>query len=307
MIRACLVIVLIMVIVNSGIKPTHADDSTALRRPITALWADPAGSRLLIGRGTMLILAEVTPTAVVVTHEIPLERGIIGGVGMTAQGILVALTERGIFTLTPDRVIIDNLPGGGNTLRIVGDQILIAALDGGVRLAQISPTGVITLLGELKPQGKAFSAALDVNQAHVWVAEGAAGVHAYALQGGAPLTTLNDVTNADQVLRDGTLLYVAGSGTLYVFDLATGTPRLQTRLSLEPTTKPEGASAWVVSDMLAIGSRLYIGRYAGNGQGADALIIDLTATSATLTGQIGISGSGEHLALRGDDLFVGSV
>ncbi len=286
--------------------------------PVTALWSD--GSRLLIGNGTRLLEASLTPDSdeVKIAQSVDLGRTNIRAIGVSSGNVL-ALTEDGLTSLSADLKIMAFIAGGGQRMVVSGDRVYVAAVKAGVRIVRVTPSGQLSREGAFSTSGSALDLALDsATPGRVWVAEDVAGVKLYDSVAGKAVLAINGVVAAGVVRISGTRLYVGHAGTLSVFDLAGVSPRLLNTFPLEDAppktldpvaTVDSGANAVgasSISDLWVVGNRVYVGWNAPNG-GPDVIALTVGADgSAKISGKVGERGSGERLTLRGDDVFIGA-
>lgn len=288
---------------------------------MTALLAD--GDHLLVGAGTRLFQMTVTSDGLQVARSIDLGRTTIRALGASGS-VHLALTEDGLTSLDSLLKPVAFLPGGGQRLAISGNQVYIAALKAGVRVVQVSANGQLTRLGAFDTAGPAFDLSLDPAN-HLWVAEGNAGLMLYDtanLNAPAVLTTLPAYTPALVVRSSGPRLIIGHGENVSILDSSTGSLRPLTTLPLvdirTPTPDPAATASATqdaaltgtssgVSDIIELGSRLYVGRSAGDGSGPDVVILNVAGDGAVkIMARIGERGSGERLALLGDDVFIGA-
>lgn len=123
-----------------------------------------------------------------------------------------ALTEQGVFAISPEgKNILNFAPGGGQSMSLNGDWLVIAAGDGGVRLRQILPDGTLKGAWQIDTPGMAWQTAITDNQL-VAVADGGAGVRLYDIADPDHLytiSTLPDISPALKIASTAASLFVA--------------------------------------------------------------------------------------------------
>jgi hypothetical protein len=281
----------------------RAQGDLTLDGPIAALWSD--GERLWIGRGTTLIEAEVTLTGVRALRIIEIGRHELRDIAGSA-GFVLALTEDGTATLNRAGEVVAFAPGGGQRLTVAGDRVYVAALQGGVRVLHLGPDGHLTRLGIISTLGPALSVSpVDTNQ--IWVAEGDSGVRLYDVSApDAPrvLLWISDRVPATAVYVKADQLLIGHGGDVSILDAAdSASPRLVGVISIDGVA--DGPSSAPITDLVAVGSRVFAGRTDRVSGGAEVVELEITSTGEARTAAR--LGSGERLALLGDNLFSGSA
>jgi hypothetical protein len=224
----------------------------------------------------------------------------------TSGATLLVLTEDGLSTLGADGQVIDFVRGGGQQIAVSGGRVYVAARDMGARILQIDPAGHLTLLGAVPTLGPALQVAADTpNQ--VWVAEGNSGVRLYDTTNPRAVVLrqwIGDRIPAAIVRLYNNRLFIGHGGSLSIFDTG-APPRLLSTTSIDSPNQDSHAS---VADLLVLDSRVFVGRTDPQSTGADLVVLDIAAQGEShVLARIGTQGAGEHLALRGDDLFIGSA
>src|SRR5437667_5416354 len=104
--------------VSARSDTVYAQNATAdlvIRGPITALRVD--ANRLLIGQGSLLIIAHVSDNGLSVTETIDLHRHDLRAFAVD-HGVILALSEDGLTTQDSSGTVLDFVPGGGQTLAV---------------------------------------------------------------------------------------------------------------------------------------------------------------------------------------------
>ncbi len=280
----------------AGMGVVGAQEDPSIRGPVTALLLD--GQRLLIGQGSTLIEARVTPADLQVIRSRDLGRHAIRAIAIS-QGITLVLSEDGLTTLDAQGAPLDFAEGGGQTLSAKAGRIYIAAMNAGVHLLKMDAAGKLSRLGTFQTLGPAMDLSPDAD-AWLWVAESDSGVRLYDTSNPtAPrvLTWLGNLTPATALRLNGTRLVIGYGNHLAVLDtVSIQAPHLLTTIDLEGVNAHAG-------DLLIQNNRVYVGRVEASS--ADVIILSLLNPSAPTT-RFGDGGAGEHLALSGSDLFIGS-
>ncbi|MEP7284455.1 MAG: hypothetical protein ABI947_01645 [Chloroflexota bacterium] len=298
-----LVACFICLTVCSTLNMTRAQESGAIRGPITALRFD--GNRLLIGQGSTLVEAQVTDSAVQVLRTADLQRHDLWAFAVS-QGITFALSEDGLTTFNAKGIELDFARGGGQRLVVKGSRVYIAAHAAGVRILKVEATGKLTWLGNLATAGSALDIVAE-SETTIWVAESDKGVRLYDTAN--PLhptvtTWIGDLVPARVVRRNGTRLFVGQDKRISILD----TRSLKAPRLLGTITVTEGA----VADLLLAGNQIFVGRAEDSATKAvnknpDVITFDISnLKTPTMVGTFGGNGAGEQLALHGNDLFIGS-
>ncbi|MCC7207033.1 MAG: hypothetical protein IT323_06990 [Anaerolineae bacterium] len=289
---------------------------TDLYGPVTALWADTTDGGLVIGQGTRLVRARPDPNGGGLAVDFALDLG-SGEIRDAARAgdFLLALTEDSLLALDASGNVTDLLPGGGQRIAAADGRAYIAARQAGVRILAITPDGKLARLGGVATLGPALDVWLDVAQpSHLWVAEGQGGVRLYDVADPeTPQLALELPEQAPALLvrADAARLYVAHGGELSALDRSEpppAAPRFLGTLSIDPpapSATGQAASAQI-ADLAVVGSRIFAARAAPDG--ADLVEFELIGDGPLrLVAGLGQSGAGEHMALLGDALFIGSV
>lgn len=287
--------------VADGSRPISAQDdsrSLVIRGPITALHADT--DRLLIGQGSLLIMARVTDNDLIVTASIDLRRHDLRAFAVN-HGVILALSEDGLTSLDNKGNVLDFAPGGGQTLAVNQDRVYVAALKAGVRMLKLDAAGKLSPLGTIRTRGTARDAAAE-GTSLVWVAEDDQGVRLYDVHDPkmtSVITWLGGVIPAAIVRTGPARLYITYSGKLAILD----TVDLKVPRLLGIFARKDDSAYF--DDLLLIGSRAFIGRVEAGGP--DLLSLDISNPRAVnVIGQFGEAGTGERLALWAADVFIGS-
>src|SRR5258708_1120711 len=127
-----------------------------IRGPITALHAD--ADRLLIGQGSLLIVAHVSDNSLSVINSIDLHRHDLRAFAVN-HGIILALSEDGLTTLDSSGNVLDFVPRGGQTVAVNKDRGYVVALKAGVRMLRVDAVGKLSPIGTIKTRGAARDAA----------------------------------------------------------------------------------------------------------------------------------------------------
>jgi hypothetical protein len=281
-----------------GAHVARGQDAPTIRGGVTALRLD--SDHLLIGQGPTLIEARVTADNVEVMRSTDLGRHDLRAIAAN-QGITLILSEDGLTTLDANGAVIDFMRGGGQRLAVKNGRVYVAALNAGVRLLKVDAAGSLTRLGTIQTLGPAADLAPEGDN-WLWVAEGDSGVRLYNATNPAAVSVLlwlGNLTPATVVRVAGTRIYVGHANQVSILDtLNIRAPRLLSTFFMDGNTARVG-------DLLIQGSRVTIGRI--DTQGADVVALDISnAKAAALAARFGDNGAGERLALRGDDLFIGS-
>lgn len=283
----------------SGARRVTGQEDTTLNRPVTALYAD--GDRLLIGQGSILVEARITPDDVAVTRTTDLGRHEIRSITVK-DNLTLVLSEDGLTTLDANGDAIDFAQGGGQRVAVKFGRIYIAAREIGVRILTINGSGKLTPVGTVVSLGSAVDVAPE-GDSWLWVAEGDSGVRLYdAANPKAPrlLLWLGDLAPATAVRVNGPRLLIGhGNRTSLIDTINVQSPHLLSGVEV-------GTTDTLISDILIQGNRAYVGRLAPDAPDVAAVDISTPRVLKVAT-NIGESGTGEYLALADSDLFVGSA
>jgi hypothetical protein len=170
----------------------------------------------------------------------------------------------------------------------------------------VAVTGKLTPVGVVQTASSALDLATE-GDSWLWVAEGSAGIRLYNVANPAAPTTLlwlGDLTPATAVRVNGARIVVGHGNRISILDTANiRAPRLLGTIALDGDAGSNNESQ--ISDVVIQGNRAYVG-IMGN-SGPDVVAVDISRPAAmTTSARMGQDGAGEHLALNGDDLFVGS-
>lgn len=285
-----------------------------LHGPVTALWADSTDGALYIGQGARLVRARVEQGALAAEFSVDLGSGEIRALARDG-GALLALTEDSLLALDAAGQVTDYLPGGGQRLAAGDGRAYVAARQAGVRIVAITPDGKLARLGGVATLGPALDVWLDATRpAQLWVAELQGGVRLYDVADpGAPQLALSlpEQAPATLVRAEAARLYVGHGGEISALDISEpppAAPRFLGTLNVDPpAASAAGSTANArIADLAVVGSRIFAAR-AGS-EGADVVEFELIGDGPLrIASRAGEGGAGEHMALLGDALFVGSA
>ncbi len=268
-----------------------------LNGSVSALVVD--ADRLLIGQNSRLTITTITPNDLSTLKTIDLQKGAIRAIASSKTGTLI-LTEQGLTALDSAYNVMDFAAGGGQHMAIKGNRVYVAALQAGVRV-YVFEGGKLKLLGHIETKTAAENVAAE-GANWLWVAEGEQGIRLYDLTDPARASVLFWSANlqpARLVRVNGTRLYLGYANRVAVLDtINIKAPRLLGEFAL-------GSDTAFVSDLSLTRSDLLVGLI--DQGGADVLRLDISNPKAIREiGRSGSTGSGDHLAVHSDDLFIGS-
>lgn len=300
-----LLALILSITVTAALRPAAAiaADPPRLNGPVTALTVH--GDDLLIGQEARLLLATITPDALPIRAALDLGHGAIRAIAVTDDGGALVLTEDGLIALDNHDTPTDFLPGGGYGLAVHGTQAAVAALAAGVRLYQ-QQAGHWRLSGQIRTAQPAEAVATDGSHT-VWIAEGSAGIQAFATdQPDKPTLLYNGpaFAPAHLVRANGLHLLIGYGAQVALLDtINIAAPRQIATLTID------GSPGVFISDALFDQDDLLLGRV--DVSGADVLHTRLDSAGSpaslnTYLSSAGTDGAGDRLARHGADLFVGS-
>ncbi len=217
------------------------------------------GDAVLIAEGTALVRVPLVPPYQA-SERLELGQEIID-LQAHSNG-LYALTEAGIFALSPDgRSILNFAPGGGQRMTISGDWIAVAAQEAGVRLRQIQSDGRVTGTWQTDTPGTGWQAAVTENQ-HLAVADGGAGVRFYTISADrlSSISALPAISPAVNIVAEGTTVAAADSQHhLHVADVSIpSAPLIKGHYApIRAVKKAILVGSWVVMADAADGLKIY--------------------------------------------------
>jgi hypothetical protein len=292
---------LLVALIGTGI--VRGQDSPPIRGPVSALRID--GDRLLIGQGSRLIEARVIADELQVIRVTDVKRHNLRAIAVS-RGITFVLSEDGLTTLDNAGNLLGFVAGGGQRLAVRAERAYISAREVGIRVINVAVTGKLTQIGTFKTASSALDLATE-GDSWLWVAEGSAGIRLYnAVNPTAPTTLLwlGDLTPATTIRVSGARIVVGHGSRFSILDTTNiRAPRILGTVA--PDGNDAGNDESQISDILIQGNRAFVGRMGISGP--DVVAVDISrSASLTLNAHFGEGGAGEHLAVYGDDLFIGS-
>lgn len=177
-----------------------------------------SGDEVIIAEGTALV--RVAPD----NMSQPLAR-IEHGYGRildlaTTETALYALTPSHVLVLTTDGTIVQQaLPGGGSSLSVQGNHLIVAALQQGIRLMAIQPDGTLRPERQLPTESESFGA-VKLNNGQLAIADGEGGVNFRGLDGSSQ-GRLRGIVPAAEIAASGSTIFAANRHYIQAIDAQT--------------------------------------------------------------------------------------
>ncbi|MCI0709927.1 MAG: hypothetical protein L0154_07165 [Chloroflexi bacterium] len=177
-----------------------------------------SGDEMIIVEGTALVrvaLADMSQPLARIEHGY----GRILDLAAT-ESALYALTPSHVLVLTIDGTIVQQaLPGGGSSLSIQGNHLIVAALQQGIRLMAIKPDGTLRPENQLPTERESFDAVVLEN-GELAIADGEGGVSFRRLDGERS-GQLRGIVPATEIAASGSTIFAANRHYIQAIDAQT--------------------------------------------------------------------------------------